>query len=174
MAKTNKRQRKKNAKTKARKGLLYKPRSTYRNIEIKSVDIDPRNKYQQELLSAAQFNLLQLDQYVWGKIEVNAVDIDTLKWLAGNQFLKIIDDIRNWARFDPNYYKNDSNGKILNIISKVISKRLNEVNGANGSRITKAFIKAYKQLKEDAEKYTKGKKPKGNAFVVVYYEDMDI
>lgn len=174
MAKTNKRQRKKNAKTKARKGLLYQPRSTYRNIEIKSVDINPNNKYHQELLSVAQFNLLQLDKYVRNKIELNTVDIDTLKWLAGNQFLRIIDDIRNWARYDPNYYKNENNGVILNIISKVVSRRLDKVNGMSGSRIVKAFNKAHRQLKEDLDKYTKGKKPKGNSFVIVYYEDVDL
>lgn len=171
MAKTNKRQRKKNAKTKARKGLLYQPRPTNRNIEIKSVDIDPNNKYQQELLSVAQFNLFQLDRYVWNKIELEVVDIDTLKWLSGNEFRKIIDQIRNWARFDPSYYVNRTSGYITNRISKAISKRLEILNHQSGTRIIGAMHKVVRDLRDAMEDATRGKKTKVNPFVLVAYND---
>lgn len=172
MAKTNKRQRKKNAKTKARKGQLYIPRNRYnRMFEIKSVDIDPHNKYHQELLTSAQFNLFQLNNLLYDRIELEAVDIDTLKWLAGGQFRKIADDIRNLARFDPNYYTNESGGYIMNLISQTISKRFDKVNGVSGTRIVKAINRAYKELKEEIDKH-KGKSPNNsNPFVIVYYED---
>lgn len=175
MAKTNKRQRKKNAKTKQRKGTLYVPQGQYRgNITIKGVDIDPNNKYQQELLSVAQFNLYQLQVYLRDRVELDAIDIDTLKWLAGNEFIKIFDDIRNWARYDPNHYKNAGIGRVSNIISITISKYFDHLNHASGRRIISAITHAYKDIKSNIEKYTKGKKPKNNAFVIVYYEDVDL
>lgn len=171
MAKTNKRQRKKNAKTKARKGLLYKPNPTNRMIQIASVDIDPNNKYHQELLSTAQFNLFQLDNYLWDRVELDAVDIDTLKWLAGNEFLKIIDQIRNWARFDPSYYVNRTQGYIMNRISQAISRRFKPLNHQSGTRIIKAMHKVIKDLKTAMEEATRGKKTKVNPFVLVAYND---
>lgn len=175
MAKTNKRQRKKNAKTKQRKGTLYVPKAQYRGmITIKGVDIDPNNRYQQELLSVAQFNLYQLQGYLRDRVELDAIDIDTLKWLAGNQFLKICDDIRNWARYDPNYYTNAVSGKISNIISSTITQYFDHLNHSSGRRIIGAITHAYKDIKQDIEKYTKGKKPKTNPFIIVYYEDVDL
>lgn len=170
----NKRQRKKNAKTKQRKGKLFTPKDQFRGmIRIKGVDIDPNNKYHQELLSLAQFNLYQLQGYLRERIYLDAIDIDTLKWLAGNQFLKICDDIRNWARYDPNYYTNAVQGEVSNIISDRITKYFAHLKNSSGRRIVGTILHAYKEISNDIQKYTKGEHSQANPFVIVYYKDMD-
>lgn len=169
----NKRQRKKNAKTKQRKGTLYKPNNrNNRMIAINGVDIDPNNKYQQSLLTTAEFNLFQLNSYMYDRIELEAVDIDTLKWLASVQFLKIIDDIRNWARYDPNYYRK-SNYKIAPLISKKISEYFKPLNHASSSRIIKIINRAHKEMRTDIQNDVTDKHKHDNPFIVVYYSDMD-
>lgn len=174
MAKTNKRQRKKNAKKKQLKGTLYVPKAQYRGtITIKGVDIDPNNKNHQEILSLAQFNLYQLQGYLRDRVELDAIDIDTLKWLAGNQFLKICDDIRNWARYDPSYYKKAISGKVSNIISDAITKYFSHLNHSSGRTIIKAITKAYKEIRNDIQKYTVGEQKEANPFVIVFYKDKD-
>lgn len=172
MAKTNKRQRKKNAKTKQRKGTLYKPNNrNNRMIAIKGVDIDPNNKYQQGLLTTAEFNLFQLNCLLYDRVELDVVDIDTLKWLASTQFLKITDDIRNWARYDPNYYKLQSHVSAL--ISKKISEYFKPLNHASSSRIVKIINRAHKEMKTDIQQDVKDKHKHDNPFIVVYYSNMD-
>lgn len=173
----NKRQRKKRAKTKQRKGTLYIPRSPFRSmIEIKSVDIDPNNKQQQQLLSSAQFNLFQIEHYLYDKIELEAVDVDTLKYLASANFRALSDDVANWARYDPEYYTaTQKGGRVFSIISKTVSYYFNRLDNVNASNIIKAFNTAYKDLKANVDKYTKGKKiGDNNPIIIVYYNDINI
>ena len=143
-------------------------------LQIKSVDINPRNRYEQELLTLAEHNLFQLNNYLETRVELEAIDLDTLKWLCGNDFLKIIDKIRDLARFDPSYYKNAQKGELINHIAHSMTKNFTQLNHASGRRIIATFYKVLKDLKSEFEKY-KGKiPPKANPFVVVYYESNEI
>ena len=164
----NKRQRIKRALTKKRKGELYYPRSPYHSaISIKSADINPRDRYQMKLLSSAQMALYQLQHYLYDPIELEGVDIDTLKWLSGSQFRKITDDIANWSRFDRSFYDND--GYIYNKIAKTVSKYFKGLKHVKPHNIIKTIMKAYRDMKKDIEEYIKDKKPHNNPFVVVSY-----
>lgn len=174
MAKLSRRKQKKRAQTNQRLGRLYHPRNRFtRMLQIESVDIDPRNRYEQELLTVAEHNLFQLDQYVYDRVKLEAIDLDTLKWLGGNDFLKIIDKIRDLARYDPNYYKRSDRGYLMNRITKAMSSNFRQLNGASGHRIITTFYNVLKDLKDEFNKYKDRKHPQKQPYLVVSYNETE-
>ena len=172
MAKLSRRKQKKRAQTNQRLGRLYKPTNRFnRMLQITSVDINPRNRYEQELLTVAEHNLFQLNNYVYDRVELEAIDVETLKWLGGNDFLKIIDKIRDLARYDPNYYKHAERGYLMNRITQAMSKNFKQLNHASGRRIIPTFYNVLKDLKSEFEKYKDKKHPEVHPYIVVSYAD---
>lgn len=172
MAKLSRRKQKKRAQTNQRLGRLYTPHNRFnRMLQIKSVDIDPHNRYYMEMLTTAEFNLFQLNKFLWNRVELEAVDVDTLKWLTGNEFLKIVDKIRDLGRFDPGYYKKADRGEVMNIIAKSMDKSFRVLNHESGHKIIWAFHQVIKDLQSTFNKY-KGKIPKNaQPFVAVTYKE---
>lgn len=171
----SKRQRKKRAQTNKRLGRLYKPKNRFnRMIQITSVDIDPHNKYYMDMLTTAEHNLFQLNNYFYDRVELEAVDVDTLRWFTSNEFLKIIDKIRDLARVDPAYYKHQDKGYIMLLIADAMKEEFNELNHASGHKIIGTFYKVLRDLKGVFEKYKDAKRQNSNPFVVVYYESNEM
>lgn len=176
---SSKRLRKKRAKTRQRKGQLYTPKSPFRSMfTIKSVDIDANNPNDQKLLMVAQRNLYQIEHYLYNPIELEAVDHDTLKWLAGAEFTKMTSKIADMARYDPDYYSGKKGGHVFKIISFTISYYFNKQNIENPRYFIKAFKQGYSEMTEAFNRWYRNsandKRKATNPFVVVYYKDLDV
>lgn len=170
----NKRQRKKQAKKILKTGKAYNPRNTFRStVSIKSTLFDPNHPKNSKLVMLAESNLNRLAFVITkpGVVNLQNLTEDDVKYMAGNNFFKEVDELQQYFRFNSSYYRPELHQKVENIIRTVMNNYY-EGKGITSTRgLDKTIKRLIKKLGEIERKYGKGK---NNPFVIVYYKDLEL
>ena len=170
----NRRIRKKQAKKILKTGKAYIPRNTFRStMSIKSTLFDPNQPSNDKLMMLAESNLNRLAFMITKPGVVNLTNIteDDVKYMATNKFFKKIEYLQEFTKFDRSYYRPEVHDKVENIIRTVMNKYYDGRGITSTKALDNSIKRLTKRLNEIEAKYGNGR---ANAFVIVYYEDLEL
>ena len=173
----NKRQRKKQARLKAQKNGVYRPRNTFRSsMSIQSTLFDINNPKNEKMLFLAERNLSRLAFVITKPNIVNLTNLteDDVKFLQSAKFSQDIENIYQYFEYDRSRYKDPD--RIDNITREVMTDYFYYRGITTTRALDNAIRRLTKQLDKITKKYSKGKDARRflNPFVIVKYKNLKL